>query len=145
MVWRNRRANKGETSPRCDTTASLPEKPEQGGGSNVVEKQEALPFPIEKAALKHTGNFPSESYPALESRLVILLRVRSADLISWKLFPTFRSGLNQHSFLVCKVKDVLSLSLLFSFHWIFTSSRRYWHQHLGVITWPSSLDVSQGL
>lgn len=48
---------------------------------------------------------------------------------------------------MCKVKDVLPLSLVFSFHWNFTSSqRRHWHQHLGVITWPSSLlDVSQEL
>lgn len=81
-----------------DTTASLPEKPEEGGGSRAVEKQEVLPSPMEKAALVCTGNFPSESHPALESRLVILLRVRSAHLISWKLSPTFRSGLSQHSF-----------------------------------------------
>lgn len=57
---------KQESKQRRDFTQmkySLPDKPEEGGGSRVIEKQEALPFPMEKAALGRTGNFPSESHP----------------------------------------------------------------------------------
>lgn len=95
----------------------------------------------------HTGNFPSESHPVLETRQMGLLRVRFHDLkFSCELSPSSRPGQNQHSqFLVCKVKDVPSL--LFSLPWIFTSFQKlWWHQHLVVITWLSSpIDDSQDL
>lgn len=70
----------------------------RGRREQCCRKTGSTALPMEKATLMHTGNFPSESHPSLESRLVSLLRVRSADLISWKLSPTFRSDLSQNSF-----------------------------------------------
>lgn len=46
-----------------------------------MEKQEALPFPEQRAGLTCMGNFPSESHLALGSRRVVLLRVQSGDLV----------------------------------------------------------------
>lgn len=45
--------------------------------------------------------------------------------ISWELSPSSRPSQNQHSvFLVCKVKDVLPLSLVFSLLWILASLQK---------------------
>lgn len=91
-----------------------------------MEKEEALRFPAQKAALVHTGSFLSGSHTALESGREVLPKVKSADLeISWELSHCSRPGQNQHSrLLMCKAKDVLPPSLLFSLPCIFTSLQK---------------------